>query len=237
MKNVNVLGVLILLLPVLALADFTLLDASFDDKTVDAPIGTGGPDLGEPIEVHAGLSATVRDEPFATPALEIVRVSEGSTAPVVFEFVDEASVDVGKVTVSFDVIIVTPDNYELITVYEQGFWSSTFAKIYTDSSGNLRLSDAAGYYGILGLYASQQFYNFRLVFDCVADTYDLFIDDVPIIEGRGHGKSGVGIGRLAFKIVHSAGLDSGFIIDELLVTADEYTAAENSSFSEVKPIY
>ncbi len=237
MKIANVLGVLILLLPVLALADFTLLDANFDDKTVDEPIGTGGAEVGEPIDVYAGLSATVREDPFPGHALEILRSSEGSTAPVIFEFLDEASVDVGKVTVSFDVIIVTPDNYELITVYEQGFWSSTFAKIYTDASGNLRLSDASGYYGILGLYTYSQFYNFKLVFDCVADTYDLFIDDVPIVEDRAHGKSGVGIGRLAFKIVHSASLDSGFVIDELLVTADEYTATETRSFSEVKPLY
>jgi len=42
------------------LADTTLLDANFDDKTVGAPIGTGGAKQGEPVDIQAFLDAVVR---------------------------------------------------------------------------------------------------------------------------------------------------------------------------------
>ena len=45
--------------------------ANFNYKTIDAPIGTGGPEIGEPISVDTTISAIVRDNPLFTPALDI----------------------------------------------------------------------------------------------------------------------------------------------------------------------
>ena len=55
----------------------TLLDANFDDKTIDAAIGTGGAAAGEPALVTGG-SAIVRDTPFSTPGLELTHESAGA---------------------------------------------------------------------------------------------------------------------------------------------------------------
>jgi hypothetical protein len=239
MRFVFLIALVLLVVPgvVPAVEVFTLLDADFDDKTVDEAIGTTGPDAGEPIEVDSHLSAIVRDTPFATRSLEIARIIDESGSWVSFEFVGSASVDVGNVEMSVDVIFSTMEAYSIFDVREQGLWSSTFCKIYSTPDGLIRLTDAAGYYGVISTCVVDQLYNFRVVFDTEADSYDVFLDDILLVDDRVHGKVGVGIGRQAFNHAHSSALGSSFHIDNFLVTADEYTAAEGSTFSELKLLY
>ncbi len=237
MKFANLLVILFCLLPVLALADFMLLEADFNDKISETPIGTGGPDLGEPIAVQTSLSARVRETPFATKSLEIMRAVEGPTEAVIWEFVGSASVDVGHVTMSVDVVFDAIHDFTLLDVREQGSWSSAFCNIYSSVDGNFRLSDAAGYYGTIGSYTAGPEYNLQVILDCENDTYDVFINGSPVVVDRSHGKVGVGIGRVAMKVVHSTPIDAAYSVDNLLITADEYTAAEGSTFSELKAIY
>ena len=40
--------------------EIVYLNATFDDKTIDSPIGTGGPENGEPSWIDSNLSAVVR---------------------------------------------------------------------------------------------------------------------------------------------------------------------------------
>ncbi|MHC4970477.1 MAG: hypothetical protein ACYTF4_17945, partial [Planctomycetota bacterium] len=72
----------------------TLLEADFDDKTIDAPIGTGGAAVGEPVSVSPNIIATVRAAPFATPSLEIVDNNDdppsGFAGAARFEFIGSA---------------------------------------------------------------------------------------------------------------------------------------------------
>jgi hypothetical protein len=239
MRFVNILSLALLLIPVLAPAqtEFILLDADFDDKTVDMPIGTGGPDAGEPISIDGDISTMVRENLFATPSLEIVRTLDGSTANLIFEFVGSASVDVGNVSMNMDVIFHTVDSYIIADFREQGYWSATFCQIYTISDGSIRLTDMAGYSGIIGWFVTGQPYNFQVVFDTEADTYDVYLDETPVIEGRSHGLVGMGIGRMAIKVSSSASVGAGLDIDNLLIIADEYTATARGSFSDLKHLY
>ena len=233
MKIAKVLATVLCLFPALALAEFTLLDADFDDKTVDDPISLGGPDVGEPITVDPPVSAIVRNSPLPSPCLEIAHVLEGSAGAVVFEFMGEASVDVGKVAMSFDISFPENERFR-VKVHERGGWASKFCEIYTDTSGNIRLTDAAGYYGVIGSYNLDQVYNFQFLLDTETDTYDVLMDGTPLIEDRAHGLDGVGIGRLAFKIDHTAVVGASFVIDNVFLTADVYTATETRSLSELK---
>jgi len=236
MRFVIAIALALMLAPGLVSADFTLLDANFDDKVVGDPIGMGGPDLGEPISVDVVLTAIVQDTPFATPALEFKYIDNPYAGSAIFEFVGGVSVDVGNVIVSFNVIFDSVDSYYML-VREQGGWGEKFCDLYTDTGGNLRLSDEAGYVGIVGSYVVDQEYSFQFIFDTVNDTYDVLQDGTPLVEDRSHGIVGTGIGRIAFKIVYSAAIGAEFTIDDLRVTADEYTAAIPSSFSEVKPSF
>ncbi len=48
----------------------TLLSADFEGMTVDQPVGTGGPTLGEPVH-NSNCVSTIRDAPFASNCLEL----------------------------------------------------------------------------------------------------------------------------------------------------------------------
>jgi hypothetical protein len=238
MRVMNVIALVLLLLPVLVPATdlFTLLSANFNDKTIDDPIGFGGPDVGEPLSKSASLSAIVRNTPFATPGLEIVRISDGPAGYVLFEFVGSASVDVGNVVVGVDVVFESLDTY-YIMIREQGGWGSKFCELYTDPNGNIHLSDAVGPSVYAGTYVAGQPYHFEFLFNTVTDTYDVLQNSVPLIEDRSHGIDGVGIGRIAFKFAYSVLVGAEMSIDNLLIQADEFTAASPSNFSELKPRY
>jgi hypothetical protein len=234
MRVMSVIAFVFLLAPGIILADFTLLDADFDDKTVDFPIGLGGADSGEPLDVDSGMAATVRYMPFASPCLEIKRTHEGAISAMFFEFADGASINVGNVTISFDVILHNLDSFNIIDVCEQGYWSSPFCNIFTSTTGSIHLVDAAGYHGIIGSFLPGQIYNFQIIFDMFAGTYDVLLDGTLIVEDRSHGKTGVGIGRQVFSLGYSSLVGSGYCIDNLKVMSDEQITADISSFSELK---
>jgi len=235
--RIEVMFAIVLLLPGLVQADFTLLDADFDDKTVGDPIGVGGAVLGEPIEVVTShISAIVQDTPFDTPCLEHVRVVEGGSAWSVWEFIGGASVDVGNVFFSVDLWFDTQESFS-IKLNAAGSWGSKFCEIYTTPDGIIRLSDAAGYYGVIGNFVAGRLYNLQVNLDTVADTYDVFIDGSPVVEGRSHGIVDVGVGRVSFTVSHTTVVGAELSIDNLMVTADEYTPTEAGTFSSLKPLF
>jgi len=216
-------------------ADFILLNANFDDKTIDAPIGTGGPEVGEPIDVGSQVDAIVRWSPF-TPVLQIIHTHETSTGFVTFEFVGGASVDVGNVTATLDMVIPEAGFFK-IRFLPAGEWGPDFCNLYTAANGNIYLTDNAGFAGVLGSYSVDVMFQIQVVFDTEADTYSIWWDGDPLITDRSHGIVGTGIGRFVAGIDSQAGLDDDFIVDSIHITADEYTPAGDASLSEVKALY
>jgi hypothetical protein len=82
-------------------ADQTYLEALFNDKTIDAAIGTGGAVLGEPIAISYG-DATVRSTPFETPGLELVQTDPQYRMGADFGFLNDVVPSTGLVVVSMD---------------------------------------------------------------------------------------------------------------------------------------
>lgn len=82
-------------------ADQIYLEALFNDKTIDAAVGTGGASLGEPIGVSYG-DVTVRSTPFETPGLELVQTDPQYSMAAEFGFLNGAIPSTGLVVVSMD---------------------------------------------------------------------------------------------------------------------------------------
>ena len=83
-----------------------LLDANFDDKTIDAPIGIGGAAVGEPVYVW-NVTAIVRDSPMSSPSLEIHDDDDFGTGSAKFNFLADAEISSGFVSIAADIWIAT----------------------------------------------------------------------------------------------------------------------------------
>ena len=74
-------------------------------------------------------------------------------------------------------------------------------------------------------------------FDMENDTYTVELDGSPVLVDRAHGVTDMGIGTVWLSMDHTSLLNTEFSIDNMLMTADEYTATDISTFSEVKSSY
>jgi hypothetical protein len=237
MKLANVLGMILLLLPAMVLADFTLLDANFDDKTIDAPIGTGGAVLGEPIDISGPIASTVRDTPFFSNCLEIVKDEDlYSSGALRWGLIGDADVDIGHVWFGTNIWHDVLGDYT-IRFNDVGGYSGTFANVYWRLDGSIRCSDSNGYVGVIGTAVQGTMQTLSIDFDMENDTYTVELDGSPVLVDRAHGVTDMGIGTVWLSMDHTSLLNTEFSIDNMLMTADEYTATDISTFSEVKSSY
>lgn len=198
-----------------------LLNANFDNKSIDQPIGTGGAAVGEPTDVNINVTAYVRDTPTPTPSLEISGGDTPTTGAVRFELLESLEITQGTVVVDVALWFIDDQKF-FLSIKEQGGSVHTFAKVYTAVGGAVRLSDANGYYGIIGSFTVGTTHQVRLVFDMDAGTYDVLLDGTPVVEDRSHGVLDRGIGGAIFGVDWSAPADSAFHVDDLLITADSF---------------
>ncbi|MHC4589736.1 MAG: hypothetical protein ACYTAQ_10460 [Planctomycetota bacterium] len=198
----------------------TLLEADFDDKTIDAPIGTGGAAVGEPVSVSPNIIATVRAAPFATPSLEIVDNNDdppsGFAGAARFEFIGSAEITTGVVTINAELWFDVLENYNLY-VREQGTSAQSFVSIKFLASGNIDANDADGSLGIIGSYETGRVYPVSLVYDMDAGTYDVHLDGSLVVAGEPHGVVGRGVGAVLFGTAHDLNLDGRFYVDNISV--------------------
>jgi len=87
----------------------SLLVADFDDKTIDAPIGTGGAAVGEPVYMYPPDIGIVRDNPMTTPSLEIPDVSVSDGESVWFTFINSEQVGEGTLVARMDLWLTDTD--------------------------------------------------------------------------------------------------------------------------------
>lgn len=108
-------------------ADQVYLEALFNDKTVDSPIGTGGAALGEPLQVSNG-DATVRSTPFGTPGLELVQTDPQYRMEAFFGFLDNVIPSTGLVVLSADFWFedISAGHEFQIRFYTEGYMANFF---------------------------------------------------------------------------------------------------------------
>lgn len=214
---VSLLGLCLAALPGWA-ATAVLLDANFNDKPLNTPIGTGGASVGEPIFVNSELQATVRDALFTSPSLYLKNLNGSihSSHRIMFELLDGAEVQNGYLLIAFKLRAPsTLTNFSFI-IREQGSSANQYASLLFGGSGSIQSSDGTGQLLNIGTYSPGDTLRVEYFYDLGAGTYDLFVNDAVLIANRPHGVVDLnsGIGTLGF-----APTQNGvWAVDDILVT-------------------
>jgi hypothetical protein len=169
----------LLLLPIVAAAEGDVyMTATFDDKAIDEPIGTGGPAVGEP-SLLENLTAVVRDTPFATPCLEISGVTGYGRA----RFVLPAAVSEGVVAVITDFWSYEESSCENSLVLFNAFGQVAF-RLDLGPDRTFRVWDMDGNVVEDIPYAMGRPLPVLAVIDLDARTYSLWVDEVQQVSDR-----------------------------------------------------
>jgi hypothetical protein len=194
----------------------SLFDADFNSEPLDQQIGTGGPTLGEPVEITNGLSAIVRGAPRPSPALELSQTLQGSARSVRFEFLNDEEVTHGDLVIR---LTLRPEAFDYYNVYvrERTNSAQSFLSMHLYPDGNIYVYDEAGYAGIVGSYTIAADHVFVLKYHMDLGTYDVEMDSLPLITGRSHGVIGNGVGALVVGVGDIAALTSLLYVDRIHV--------------------
>lgn len=195
----------------------SLFDADFDSEPLDQQIGTGGPTLGEPVEISNGLSAIVRGAPRPSPALELSQTLQGSARTVRFEFLNDEEVTHGDLVIRLTLRAEAFDYYN-VYVRERTDSAQSFLSMHLYPDGNIYVYDEAGYAGIVGSYTIATDHVFILKYHMDLGTYDLEMDALPLLTARSHGVIGYGVGALLVGVGDIAALTSMLYVDRIHVT-------------------
>ncbi|HET9031334.1 MAG TPA: hypothetical protein VFN25_00360 [Dokdonella sp.] len=209
---ISLLGFCLAAAPGLASTNI-LLDANFNDKTLNAAVGTGGPNVREPIFVHPQLQARVVAGPLATPSLHIKHLTGANLEAVVFELPGQQSIRDGDLRIAYTVRSPSTLGDFRSWVSEPANSVRKFGILNFTGTGNIHATDDAGFTGYLATYVPNQTLKVEYIYHTDAGTYDLRIDNVLLLANRPHGVTtpGVGIGRLAL----ATNQTSSWVVDDV----------------------
>jgi hypothetical protein len=161
------------------------LDATFDDKVIDAPIGTGGGALGEPVWVWTQCDATVRSAPCVTPCLEIMQKSSDSPGKVVFELIDTAYPISGMVVVQINLWFEQlGDGHEYdLRVFPWVTSESLLQMIFKDD-GRVIIFGTGIDTQTIGTAPVGRLFPLFLAFDLDARTYSIWLDEANLVANQ-----------------------------------------------------
>jgi hypothetical protein len=219
----------------IAPAEEIYLLANFDDKTIDAPVGVRGAELGEPVSVAPYVLATVRGTPTPTPCLQITDNDDWMAGSARFEFLGGAEVTTGRVVIRMQLWF--PDmegRHFTLSVREHDGAAQTFTDLYFGAAGSVACRDKSGYVGIIGTYPTDQLVPVRIAFDMEAGTYDVSVNGTPMLLGRAHGVTAAGIGSVLVGNDNDVSVGNCFYIDNLYVADGDPTPAEPISWGAAK---
>lgn len=208
-----------------------VLSADFEGKTVDQPIGEGGPAVGEPVfQSSAGM---VRNAPFPSNCLEFKDDRDFGTAGARFEFLEDVEITTGILTISADLWFSELNGYYYYT-RENGTAAKSFNTVYFTSGGTVISNDATGSLGTIGQYTPGRSYALRIEHDLDTGLYDLWWDGNLVVSDRAHGNTGRGIGTLWFGFDHDSDLLGSVYVDNILVEATSQVTNQEASWGQVK---
>jgi hypothetical protein len=216
--RVTLLAGILLLIPALSpcVAQQTYMECTFDDKTIDQPIGTGGATLGEPVWVDASIQATVRSAPFPTPSLELHNTVD-EPANLGFELAG-AQVTAGLVVVSVDLWLQqTGPGWEYtVELYPIAWQRLVF--IFVSEDGRIQLIDNAGEAAVVDPCPTGRMLPIVVAMDLDADTYSAWIDEIELVSDRALPNAALGFFRILVKTYRNYGQPSRLSIDRIAVT-------------------
>jgi|WetSurMetagenome_2_1015567.scaffolds.fasta_scaffold269719_1 hypothetical protein len=244
MKIATMLSVSVSLLALLtaaAPAETTYLNATFDDKPIDTPIGTGGAAVGEPVSFDVGaVSAIVRQGPTPTRTLEIRDTSDYFAGAVQFEFLGSQELNSGFLSIALDLWFheLGDGRQFFIFVREQQFATCSFADIRFYPDGNVALTDHSNSNRMVGTYVTGKRVPVVLNFYLDAGTYDVWLDGAQVVFQQAHGVSGCGIGSVWIGSDTDADLEGVLSLDDIKVTDfHQEVASAPMSWGQVRSLY
>ncbi len=213
----------------------TILNVDFEGMTVDQPVGTGGPEAGEPYSVLF-CTAVVRNAPMSSQCLEIGDNSEVTSGEVNFSFLQDSEVESGTIDVTLNFRVSLVDQYA-IYIREAGSATQNYSSVYLTSNGSISANDANGHVSIIGTYTSDQTYSLRILFDMDTSTYDMWLDGTLVVDDRAHGCTGPGIGEIICGTGYDENLSGSLFVDNIRIDASGITPVEGIKWGNLKQIY
>jgi hypothetical protein len=210
----------VLVVPPATHAQTTYLEADFDDKPIDMPIGTGGPTVGEPVYVAPFIDAVVRDTPLPTPCLEISDIDDYYAGSANFYFLDDAELTTGHLTMTCTLWFNYDETGEGYSVMfrENGSAAFNFLTLRFAGNGEVSCYDTNSYSPILATYEPGRPVPLTVSFDLDAGTYTIWLDGVGIRWNDSHGIVGSGVGSLLIGCTNDLNTEGTFYIDDILIT-------------------
>lgn len=238
-------------LPYLFLASFltvgsahaveTILQANFDGEPLDVPIGTGGALNGQPVAVGGAISAIVRGWPLSTPSLKIDDDDLLDPGFVRFLFVDTDSVvATGTAVISATLWFQNFEEYGIRVRERRTANSKRFLDLVLGSTGFVRYKDTdTTTLQDIGTYSLYTPLPLVITFDMDAATYSVELDGVMLLSNEPHGALPPyqGVGAILFGMEADDDPHGEFNLDDLVVTKEEPTAVESTSWAEAKALY
>lgn len=198
-------------------APYLFLQANFNNKTINAPIGTSGFEFGEPMNVDPVITAIVRNGPHPTPTLELQDIDDYSAGYARFEFLKDAEVIGGDLYILAHLWFDVLDDYTMVLRENQGGAAESFLTLRFGSSGNIVCADEGGTVGYFGPYQTGRNYEILAVYDLDLGTYDIFWDGELVINDEPHDVVQAGIGSVAFGCMNDDDYIGRFYVDNIFV--------------------
>ena len=191
-----------------------LLNANFNNETLNQPIPLGGAAAGEPVSLDSPGMATVRQGAFSTQSLQIVDQVTTRSSPVRFEFLNSAEVTTGILHLSLNAYFGQLGNYDF-GLREQGSSSRDFFDFYTSDIGTLFVTTST--YLANFSYSALTPLHFDFVFDMDLRTVSGSVNGMVLATDVPMGITDRGIGALLAGQGFDADLNGKFDIDDLVV--------------------
>ncbi|MFH1145080.1 MAG: hypothetical protein V1774_11100 [Candidatus Eisenbacteria bacterium] len=224
-----------------AQAEQVYLQANFDGKTIDQPIGTGGAAVGEPVSIAEDyIDTAVRATPMPTPCLEITDQDDYYAGAVRFELLDNVEITSGTVVVAADFWI--PADLEAgigcyLGVRESDGASHSFTNVRFLDGGSIGCDDAGGGLGTVGTYAFGELVRVIILFDLDEATYDLRVNGELLLDDQPHDVVGAGIGALEIGCESGASVGNSYFVDNIHVGDEIPTPVEFETWGGVKALF
>ncbi len=199
------------------------LDADFDDKAAGLPIGLGGAELNEPYSRGGSMNAVVFDPVPGVRILDMASTNTATAQTLRWQFLDNLEVRSGLLVTDFDLLLSDRDLYR-ISLREPSSSSQGFMNLQFHATGAISISDSTGTSFLTASYNAGQMYQYRIIHNLDAGTYDIFRDGLPLLREREHGITTRGIGGILNTISNGALTSSHMQIDSLRVYASNAAA-------------
>ncbi len=236
--SVSVLSLILCLAYALpTFADQTLMEATFDDKAIDQPIGTGGAIVGEPDYVTPEIEAIVRSAPFGTPCLEIHNTHATLNRSVWFSL-PGASISSGLVVIILDIWLTGsgPGWEPYCEIYNENNQALTYFRFQADGTIAVGSGDGPIY---VPSFPVGRHLPVLFAIDMDADTYSAWFDAIECVTDAPLERAGSDLKKIWFLTGSNCDPDNRYSIDKIRVIdwMPDDIAVEPVSWGQIRALY